>query len=518
MKTQLTTLRDESRTEPGRKAVLALLVPLLWATALSLPALDAQAAVVLATLHSFTGATNDGANPYAGLVQSSDGNLYGTTEAGGAYINQNGEGCGTVFKLSTNGALSALYYFTGGNDGNGPSAGLVQGSDGSFYGTTGSGGKSGFGINGAGTVFKISTNGTLTSLYSFTGGNDGANPSAALVQGNDGYFYGTTQNGGTNNFGTVFKISTNGALTTLHVFTDGSDGGYPYAGLVQGTEGSFYGTTSEGGTIDAGTVFKITTNGALTSLYSFTNGNDGNGPSAGLVQGSDGYFYGTASSGGAVDGVGTVFKININGALTTLYNFGGLTNGDGAYPLDGANPVGGLVEGSDGYFYGTTEYGGTFTYFVPPHGWHAPHGGWVSFGTVFQISTNGVLTTLYDFGSITNASGFALGGANPFAGLVQGRDGSFYGTTPVGGTNNQGTVFRVTIVPEFQAVTLTNSTLSLNWSTEAGGTYQLQYNSDLSSTNWTNLGSPVTATGATLSTTDSLNNAPQRFYRLVLSP
>ncbi len=233
-------------------------------------------------------------------------------------------------------------------------------------------------------------------------------------------------------------------------------------------------------------MFRITTNGALTGLHSFT-GYDGAFPS-GLVQGRDGYFYGTTQGG---RGYGSVFKISTNGDLTSLYSFTG-TN-------DGASPNAGLVQGSDGYFYGTTQYGGTVS---------ASIGG---FGTVFRISTNGALTTLHLFTGGND-------GANPQAALLQGSDGSFYGTTSTGGAGGVGTVFRLTIVPEFQAVTLTNSTLSLTWTTEAGATYQLQYASDLSSSNWINLSGPVTATGATLSTTDSLTNGPQRFYRLMLSP
>src|ERR1035441_1873745 len=161
-----------------------------------------------------------------------------------------------------------------------------------------------------GTVFKISTNGALTNLYSFTGGNDGANPYAVLVQGSDGSFYGTTMLGGTNGYGTVFQISSNGTLTTLYSFTGGNDGGNPAVGLVQGSDGSFYGTTEYGGTNNAGTVFKISTNGALTTLYSFTGQNDGAEPLAGLVQGSDGSFYGTTWMGG-LGGAGTVFRLTV---------------------------------------------------------------------------------------------------------------------------------------------------------------------------------------------------------------
>jgi uncharacterized repeat protein (TIGR03803 family) len=434
----------------------------------------------LTSLYSFTGG-NDGAEPLAGLVQGSDGYFYGTTYYGGTH------GIGTVFKISSGGALTSLYSFTGGNDGYWPEAELAQGSDGNFYGTASRGGTTGYG-----TVFKISATGALTSLYSFTGGNDGAYPEAGLVQGSDGNFYSTTSSGGMNGgSGTVFEISTNGALTSLYSFTGGNDGALPN-GLAQGTDGYFYGTTYYGGTNDAGTVFKISATGALTSLYSFTGGNDGSRPDAGLVQSSDGYFYGTTKYGGTNGGWGTVFKISAAGALTSLYSF---TSGN-----DGAYPEAGLVQGSDGNFYGTTyEDGASIA------------------GTVFKISASGALTSLYSF-TDGNDGGF------PEAGLVQGSDGNFYGTTSDAVFGGNGTVFRLSVgltvapaAPVFQTVTLTNGTLSLTWSTEAGGTYQLQYNSDLSSSNWINMSSAITATGATLSTTDSLTNGPQRFYRLVLS-
>ena len=173
--------------------------------------------------------------------------------------------------------------------------------------------------------------------------------------------------------------------------------------------------------------------------------------------------------------------------LTSLHSFQVFTNG--------ANPFAGLVQGNDGNFYGTTDRG--------------------DFGTVFRISATGALTTLYSFHS-------AKDGGGPQAGLVQGSDGNFYGTTDGGGVGGAGTVFRLSVVapvaPAFQAVTLTNSTLSLTWTTEAGNVYQLQYNSDLASTNWINLGSALTATGTALTFADSISNGPQRFYRLVLLP
>jgi uncharacterized repeat protein (TIGR03803 family) len=460
-----TALTLPIRISAFRLQQLAFSTRLLWAIALVLTAFGAQAAVVLTTLYSFTGGS-DGIGPDAALVQGSDGSFYGTTSQGGT------NDAGTLFKISTNGAYTSLYSFGVGNDGDFPAAGLVQESDGDFYGTTSQGG-----TNGYGTVFKISSNGALTTLYAFgtvtdTNGNplDGANPYDGLVQGSDSNLYGTTFGGGTNGSGTVFKISTNGVLTSLYSFGGGGDGDYPYAGLVEGSDGNFYGTTESGGTNvggpqggGGGTVFKISTNGALTILYSF----GGAGANSALVLGSDGYFYGIVHYGYLNPGYGTVFKLSTNGALTTLYAFSG---GGGA-----------LVQGSDGNFYGTTS------------------------STVFQMTRAGGLTTL-------------VSGIGSSAAMVQGGDGNFYGTTAYGGANDAGTVFRLTIVPESQAVTLTNNTLSLTWSTEAGGTYQLQYNSDLNSSNWNNLNSPVTATGATLSTTDSVTNCPQRFYRLLLVP
>ncbi|HEV7927130.1 MAG TPA: choice-of-anchor tandem repeat GloVer-containing protein [Verrucomicrobiae bacterium] len=481
---------------PRRKPVFSPLMRLLWAIVLVLPVFGAKGGVLLTTLYTFGTSTN-GANPSAALMQGSDGYFYGTTENGGAHTNAYNTSFGTLFEISTNGSLASLYSFTGGNDGGNPAAALVQGSDGYFYGTT-----ENWGANQSGTIFKIDTNGSLTTLYSFpnlysSAGTNGANPAAALVEGGDGNFYGTTTAGGdlrltdwpmgygTPGLGTVFEISTKGALTNLHAFGL-NDGGVP-SGLIQGSDGSFYGTTSGGGAL--GSVFQISSNGTFTNLYSFPYG--GGNPPAALVQGSDGYFYGTTEYWGT-NNAGTVFKIATNGSLTTLYSF---TGGN-----DGGNPTAALVQGSDGDFYGTTSAGGDAN--VNPSG----------YGTVFKISTNGALTTLYSF------TGLDDGGAPN--GLIQGSDGSFYGTTANTGAGGAGAgiVFRLTIVPEFEAAIVTSNKLNLTWSTEVGGRYQLQYNSELTSSNWINLNSPVTATGATLSTTDSITNAPQRFYRLVLSP
>ena len=237
-------------------------------------------------------------------------------------------------------------------DGAYPFAGLIQATDGNFYGTTGE-----RGINGNGTVFKITPQGKLATLYSFcaqTNCADGAYPGAGLTQAPNGEFYGTTVYGGANDAGTVSKITPGGKLTTLHNF-DGTDGAAPSAGLVQAINGEFYGTAMYGGAHHDGTVFKITGAGALTPLYSFcaeTGCADGANPSAALILASDGNFYGTTSAGvirGLQNGDGTVFKITPGGKLTTLHNFDG---------TDGAGPVGGLVQATSGSFYGTTPIEG----------------------------------------------------------------------------------------------------------------------------------------------------------------
>jgi len=203
------------------------------------------------SLYSFSG--GDGANPDAGLVQGANGNFYGTTSYGGVdyYLDD-----GTVFKITANGSFTSLISFSG-SDGIGPEGGLVQGTDGNFYGTTEYGGTHGLLYDGYGTVFKMTTNGTLNTLYSFTGVSDGANPAAGLVQGADGNFYGTAEYGGANYSGTVFKITPGGVLTTVYTFTGGSDGAYPNSALVQGTDGNFYGTTSAGGAHGDGAIFRL---------------------------------------------------------------------------------------------------------------------------------------------------------------------------------------------------------------------------------------------------------------------
>jgi uncharacterized repeat protein (TIGR03803 family) len=392
-------------TSSCRARSLGLSIVVPLLAAVSLGSVRPAAAQSYTVLHAF-GAQGDGSSPYAGLMQAADGNFYGTTYEGGA------ANLGSVFKITPVGGLTVLYSFTG-TDGQNPWAGLVHGTDGNFYGTTTSGG-----TGNLGTVFKITPAGALTTLYSFTGGADGQNPYVALTQGADGNFYGTTVNGGAYGGGTIFKFTAAGALTTLYAFTGGADGSESFGGLVQVTDGTFYGTTINGGA-GGGTVFKMTLAGALTTLYTFTGsgGTDGAASLGSLVQGTDGSFYGTTLNGGAdlygndgARGYGTVFRITQAGSLTTLYSF---TGSDGQYPEAG------LVQGSDGNLYGTTYLGGTRGQ-----------------GTIFKITPAGALATLHSFTNATNSDGIY-----PASGLVQGTDGNIYGTTLRGGPLGGGVVF-----------------------------------------------------------------------------
>jgi uncharacterized repeat protein (TIGR03803 family) len=296
-------------------------------------------------LHSFGDTTTDGIEPLAGVVMDKAGNLYGTTPGGGA--NDNG---GTVFKVTSRGVETILYNFcslSGCKDGFYPQGGLAIDATGNLYGTTVDGGQ-----YGSGSVFEITAAGAFSTLYSFcpqTPCVDGNSPRSGVVIGANGILYGTTNAGGANNFGTVFALS-GGAETVLHSFNNnGSDGYYPVASLAIGNKGILYGTTPFGGTAGGGIVFQVTPAGVEKVLHSFTDDPDGYSPQAGLTKNKAGNFYGTTSDGGT-DNVGTVFEITTTGTETVLYSF--TSTPDGAYPY------GGLVLDATGNLYGTTQLGG----------------------------------------------------------------------------------------------------------------------------------------------------------------
>ncbi len=387
---------------------------LLAALLLTLAAAVPSPAQTFTSLHSFVG--TDGSYPYAGLIQGTNGKLFGTTSYGGAFSTG-----GSVFTITNGGTLKTLYSFcklASCADGTDPRSPLVLATNGKFYGATFGGGP----FSSAGTIYQITASGALTTLYSFcalSGCTDGETPYGGLVQStSNGLLFGTTYGGGAHGGGTVFDIkTTGGALTTLYSFCSLSacaDGDAPQPTLIQGTDGNFYGSTYDGGAFSYyGNIFKITSAGVFTSLYSF-QGTDGDEPIGGLTQAIDGNFYGTTQVDG-VNGYGTVYKITSGGTLTTLYNFC-VSSGcpDGSFPEDP------LVQGTDGNLYGTTFSGGTF-----------------GKGTIFSITTAGVLTTLHSFDNTD--------GGQPWAGMVQDTNGTFYGTTYSGGTSNLGSVYSLSM-------------------------------------------------------------------------
>jgi uncharacterized repeat protein (TIGR03803 family) len=398
---------------------LGSLAALLTAGVLA-PARIAGAQPAYQVLHTFGG--TDGAYPDAALIQASDGNFYGTTSGSTCppYV-CGGPGVfdGTIFKMTAAGTVTLLHAFTGGTmDGAAPHAALIQAADGNFYGTTSHGGPW-----NRGTVFKMTAAGTVTLLHAFAGGTtDGANPNAAVIQATDGNFYGTTTNGGASGRGTVFKITAAGTLTVLHAFAGGTtDGAFPYAALIQAVDGNFYGTTRLGGP-GSGTVFKMTPAGTVTVLHAFTpcdprdffcDTPDAAYPEVALIQATDGNFYGTTFVGGAF-GWGAVFKMTPAGTVNLLHSFTGLE--------DGANPAAALIQATDGNFYGTAS-----TSVSSGEG-----------GTVFKMTPAGILTVVHVFGFPGNPLG-----TDPYAALIQAIDGSFYGTTLIGGTPDGGVVFRL---------------------------------------------------------------------------
>jgi uncharacterized repeat protein (TIGR03803 family) len=349
-------------------------------------------------LHSF-GNGDDGLEPFGPLLLDTADNLYGTTTAGGQ------EFWGTVFKLNSAGEESILHAFGGSPDGAQAEGSLVNGGNGTLYGTTFKGGDYNYG-----TVYRLTKAGRET-VYSFAGpGGDGAFPIAGLVADTQGNLYGTTYQGGSSNDGIVFKISTTtGKETILHNFTGGSDGMWPQAGLVLDNAGNLYGTTVYGGTDNIGTVFKVTRTAKETVVHSFTDQPDGSQPDAALLF-TDGKLYGTTYYGGAY-GHGTVFSVDATGKETVVYSFVGGS--------EGGWPWASLITDGAGDLYGTTS------------------SGFSGNGTVFKIDSSGNEIVLYAF------TGGADGG-DPQAALVRDSAGNLYGTTFGGGAYSAGVVFKLT--------------------------------------------------------------------------
>jgi uncharacterized repeat protein (TIGR03803 family) len=433
----------------GKTASLAVLMALLpltqWLTAQSAnlnPVPPGQPTINIVYEFLYDGLTQSGFSHgdilYDELVQGADGNFYGTTTLGGSGACRGPfgvQGCGTVFQLTPSGTQTVLYNFTYDSQTNTavngvyPCAGLVQGKDGNFYGTTAGGGNAGAVCNGTlgcGVIFKITPAGKFTVLHTFNGAfatpPEGGTPVGRLILAKDGNFYGTTYSGGLTfdkvaNQGTIFEVSPGGAFTTLISF-EGNFNGFtepsqPYAGLIQGKDGGFYGTSQFGGTSGSGTIFRFA-GGNATVLHSFDEQPgqifpDGAYPRAALLQASDGRLYGTTSYGGALSTFyqsGTLFRITTKGVFTKLWDFNATDPS-----TTGISPWGGLIQASDGNLYGTTTAGG----------------GAANSGTVYRLTSRGVVSQILSFDASTT-------GASPEAVPLQAADGTLYLT------NNGGTV------------------------------------------------------------------------------
>ncbi len=371
-------------------------------------------------IHSFLGGT-DGLSPEGRLIVDDAGNFYGTTNGGGTTCSESTQGCGTVYTITPGGQVTILYSFLGGSDGYTPRDGLLRDSDGNLYGTTSNGGESDLG-----TAFKLTPDGTKTTLHSFAGGNDGSTPNGDLVSDAAGNLYGTTVNGGTgrgggpclDGCGTVFKLTPAGQESVLYSFlgVGQSDGAGPSGGLAIDARGNLFGSTFYGGNAacdgGCGTVFRITPRGRAQLFYSFLGGSDGSGPNGNLILDRAGNLFGTTVAGGRRSHLsGTVFKLSRKGAHTVLYSF--------ASGTDGNTPVAGVVADSEGNLYGTTTSGGI-----------AYH------GTVFKVTPDGQETILHLFEA--GADGFL-----PYSGVTLDGAGKLYGTTIRGGASDYGVVYTV---------------------------------------------------------------------------
>lgn len=408
-------------------------------------------AATFSVLHTFQYFPH-GASPYAPLLRDANGNLYGTTNGGGPY------NAGVVFKLDAAGNQTVMHTFTGGADGGNLTAGLVSDSAGNLYGTAYQGGIAGTGVNktGAGVVYKIDTFGRYTVLYRFTGGADGSGPFAGVIPDAAGNLYGTTYNGGVQNFyGVVYKLSPSGQETVLYSFTGGLDGGNPHAGVTMDAAGNLYGTTYNGGSYAKGVVYRLSSSGQETVLFSFgRSGTTGGYPTGGVILDAAGDIFGAAAdvvykldsarhfttlaflysaatglSGVVRDGSGNfyftsnrdtqgrwpngaVLKLAPSGKVSLLYQFKGAQLGSGS----GYNSS--VILDSAGNLYGTTPFAGTA-------------------GIVYEIEAGGKVKRLYDFLP-------AYGGTTPRSGLTPDAAGNLYGTTVWGGgPANAGAVYKL---------------------------------------------------------------------------
>jgi uncharacterized repeat protein (TIGR03803 family) len=444
-----------------------VLILALFGATLMFAFAGAASAAAFTVLHNFSGP--EGETPAAPLIQGADGFFYGVAAHGGDFTVLPPDGGGTVFRMDANGGVETLHTF-GGPEGAWPKS-LIQARDGFFYGTATFGGQPSIsGLNpGTGTIFRMDATGEVTVLhvfpYSIGGGSSQPGP---IVQGTDGALYGSALG----EFGTsaiggyVYRFDPiTGDFRHLHDFI-GSDGAIPTGPLFQAGDGFFYGTTNQGGLWNSGVIYKVDAFGHFLLLHSLSPFFPGEGsePKGGVIQASDGFFYGTTEQGGYG---GEIFRMDAAGNFTVLHRFD-------AYFSDGGRPRSGLIEGRDGFLYGTASKGGQ-----PVTG--------SRYGVVYRMDMAGTVTVMHTF---TGPDGY-----EPWAALVQGTDGGLYGSTVVGGAFGLGVLFRVDPAAPV-AASLTSVTL--NPAQVTGGS---------SSTGTVTLTGPAPAGGAVVTLGSSSGNA-----------
>ena len=380
----------------GLRTGWALLIMLMMAATVARPA----AAQTFSVLHEFAGVPTDGSGPRGGLVRDAAGNFFGTTFTGGS------DGEGTIFKLTPAGQESVLFNFSI-SDGAFPASGLLL-KAGNLFGTADEG------PGGAGVLFRLAKDGTEVPFHAFQGGqnSEAAVPAGGVIADAAGNLYGATLLGGLG-FGTVYQVDPTGTLKVLYDFKGQADGAEPQGPLVRDADGNLFGAALQGGAHQAGTIFKLASDGTLTVLHSFSGGRDGGAPQGGLLRDGAGNLFGSAFAGGDT-GNGTVFGITKAGSFRRLHSFTGAA--------DGTNPNGALIRDPEGNIFGTAQLGGL-----------------LGLGTVFKLSPAGELTVLHNFTG-------DLDGATPFSGLIRDAAGNLFGTAEQNFLLQQrgGNVFKIT--------------------------------------------------------------------------